>query len=71
MRTNYSNNFDDQHSQKVLRITYKQKFMGEVLTDTYIRTLNYGESEQSVINALYEDPHVIDVFVQDITGSGS
>lgn len=46
---------------KRYRITYKQRFMGEVLTESYIKTVNnYGELIQAE-QALYSDPHVFSV----------
>lgn len=46
---------------KRYKITYKQRFMGEVLTDSYIKYVNnYGELIQAE-QALYEDPHVFSV----------
>ena len=46
---------------KTYRITYKQKFMGEVLQDSYIRTVRNEHELMQAIDALYEDSHVFSV----------
>lgn len=52
---------------KRYRITYKQRFMGKVLTDSYIKYVNnYGELIQAE-QALYDDPHVISVDLEELT----
>lgn len=52
---------------KRYRITYKQRFNGEVLVDSYIKTVrDYGEllkAEQD----LYSDPHVFSVEWEELT----
>lgn len=42
------------------KITYKQRFWGEVLTDTYDKWCTDYELEHD-ISALYSDPHIISV----------
>ena len=52
---------------KTYRITYKQKFMGKVIQDSYIRTVrNEFELEQTV-DALYEDSHVFSVTYEEVS----
>lgn len=52
---------------KRYKVTYKQRFMGEVLKDSYYRTVN-GDWELNVIeNALFDDPHVFSVVFKDVT----
>lgn len=41
-------------------IRYKQKFMGEILEDSYDKYCTYEELQQSVMR-LYEDHHVFSV----------
>lgn len=51
---------------KRYRIHYRQSFNGEVLEDSYTRTV---ESESDLIKikeSLYDDPHVFDVFAEEI-----
>lgn len=51
---------------KRYRITYKQKFNGKILTDSYIKTVrNRGELIQAE-QALYSDPHVFSVEWEEI-----
>lgn len=51
---------------KRYRITYKQRFNGEVLTDTYVRTVSdYGELID-IEQRLYADPHVFSVEWEEI-----
>lgn len=45
---------------KHYKIIYSQKFMGEILTDTYDKWCTARELEDS-ISALYDDPHVFNV----------
>lgn len=47
---------------KVIRykIIYKQKFMGEIITNTYNKWYTSDELEDA-ISTLYDDPHVIEV----------
>ena len=47
-------------------ITYKQRFMGEVLVDSYERVVeNMAELDQAV-DALYSDPHVFSVTCKEL-----
>lgn len=48
------------NKEKHYVITYKQKFWGEVLEDTYDKWCNPIELEEA-ITALYSDPHVFSV----------
>lgn len=53
-------------TMKKYRITYKQMFNGEVLTDSYNRTVSsYGELLQAE-QALYDDPHVFSVEWEEV-----
>ncbi|AFJ75952.1 hypothetical protein AG2_015 [Listeria phage vB_LmoM_AG20] len=52
---------------KVYKITYKQRFMGEVLVDSYERAVRDDNELQSAINALYDDPHVFSVSSEEVT----
>lgn len=52
---------------KTLQVTYSRDYRGEIYTESYTRTLDPGETEQDIINALYSDPNVFDVMVKDIT----
>lgn len=48
------------------RITYSQKFMGQTIRESYIKTVSgKGELEQAV-NALYCDPHVFKVVYRKV-----
>ena len=53
----------------IIEVTYKQKFMGEILTDTYYKTID-DENKQSEIldirSALLSDLHVYDVKITPI-----
>ena len=46
---------------KKYKITYKQKFMGKIITASYERYVENNSELYQSINALYTDPHVIDV----------
>lgn len=46
--------------EKHWMIRYKQKFMGEILEDSYDKYCTYEELQQAVM-ALYEDHHVFSV----------
>ncbi|EIT0069581.1 hypothetical protein L1A92_002594, partial [Listeria innocua] len=52
---------DKKTDYKVYKITYKQRFMGEVIVDSYERTVKDDNELRSAINALYDDPHVFSV----------
>ena len=49
---------------KRYRIIYKQEFMGKVLQNSYIRTIENEHELQRAISALYEDPHVFSVIYE-------
>jgi len=51
---------------KRYRIIYKQKFMGKILQDSYIKTVTNNWELQSAISALYEDPHVFEVTYEEV-----
>lgn len=51
------------------RIIYKQKFMGKILQDSYIRTVENEHELQHAISALYEDPHVFSVTYEELEDS--
>lgn len=54
---------------KRYRIIYKQKFNGEILQDSYIRTVRNGHELQQAVSALYEDPHVFSVTYEALEDS--
>lgn len=58
---------------KQYRITYKQKFSGEILEDSYIRTVKNEKELKKIENSLYEDPHVFSVEYEElgVTNCGS
>ncbi|WP_170289297.1 hypothetical protein [Metabacillus lacus] len=51
---------------KRYRITYKQEFMGEILQNSYTRTVSNSVELQDAINALYDDPHVFHVDYEEL-----
>ncbi|MCR6096903.1 hypothetical protein HXA31_20300 [Salipaludibacillus agaradhaerens] len=51
---------------KRYRIIYKQKFMGKVIQDSYVRSINNKQELHNAINALYEDPHVFSVDYEEL-----
>ena len=51
---------------KQYRVHYKQKFMGEILEDSYIRTVNDESELYQIEMALYDDPHVFSVHCEEI-----
>ena len=51
---------------KRYRIFYKQKFNGELIEDSYVKTVaNYRELVAAE-TALYSDPHVFSVWWEEI-----
>jgi len=54
-------NKKEMEEMKRYRITYKQRFMGEVLQDSYVRTVANKHELQQAISNLYNDPHVFSV----------
>lgn len=46
---------------KRYRIIYKQKFNGEILQGSYIRSVANESELQQAVSALYEDPYVFSV----------
>ncbi|EAD8885363.1 hypothetical protein AL427_10235 [Listeria monocytogenes] len=51
---------------KVYKITYKQRFMGKVIVDSYERTVKDDNELRSAINALYDDPDVFSVSSEEV-----
>lgn len=51
---------------KQYRIHYKQRFNGEVLEDSYIRTVKSEKDLIKIEEALYDDPHVFSVHAEEI-----
>ncbi|MEB6549735.1 hypothetical protein MXL46_11620 [Heyndrickxia sporothermodurans] len=51
---------------KRYRIHYKQKFNGEILEDSYIRTVRDERDLIKIEEDLYSDPHVFSVFAEEI-----
>lgn len=49
------------YSMEIYRITYKQKFSGKVLEDSYIKRVRSHEEIDMAIEALYDDPCVFAV----------
>lgn len=49
-----------------IRITYKQKFSGKVLTDSYVRTVKDRGEIAQIENDLYSDPHVFSVYWEEV-----
>lgn len=50
---------------KVL-VSYSQKFMGEIIEDEYITFVNNYDDINEIYEALYSDPCVIDVDVEEV-----
>lgn len=44
-----------------IKVTFKQKFRGEVLIDSYVRTVQGHEEIDEIENDLYSDSHVFSV----------
>lgn len=40
--------------------------MGEILQDSYIRTVENDYELQKIVSALYEDPHVFSVTYEEV-----
>lgn len=51
---------------KRYRITYKQRFMGEVLVDSYERVVGSRAELDQAVDALYSDPHVYSVTCKEL-----
>ena len=51
---------------KRYRITYKQKFNGKILTDSYNRSVDDFGELFDIEQRLYEDPHVFSVEWEEI-----
>ena len=49
-----------------IRVEYKQKFRGEIITDTYERYIDDEVEIPEIEESLYDDPHVIDVYIEVI-----
>lgn len=58
---------DKKTDYKVYKITYKQRFMGEVIVDSYERTVKDDNELRYAINALYDDPHVFSVSSEEVS----
>lgn len=50
------------------RITYKQKFMGKILQESYVKSVSTERELQNAIDTLYEDPHVYSVDYEELEG---
>jgi hypothetical protein len=48
-------------------ITYKQKFCGEILVDSYVRTVSSYKELFEIEQRLYSDPHVFSVEWEEVT----
>jgi hypothetical protein len=51
---------------KRYRISYKQEFNGEILRDSYVRTVRSERELQKAVSALYSDPHVFSVTCEEL-----
>lgn len=51
---------------KQYRIHYKQKFMGKILEGSYLRTVVDEEELFKIEERLYNDPHVLSVFWEEL-----
>ena len=49
------------YNMEMYRITYKQRFAGKVLEDSYIKRVRSYEEIDMAIEALYDDPCVFGV----------
>lgn len=49
-----------------IRITYKQKYRGKILTDSYVRTVKNHEEIIKIKKDLYSDPHVVSVDWEEV-----
>ena len=52
---------------KQYRIHYKQKFGGEILENSYIRTVDSERDLIKIEDALFDDPHVFSVHAEKIS----
>lgn len=52
--------------EKSYRFIHKQKFMGKVLQDSFIKTVRSEKEIQETVSALYSDPHVFQVTYEEI-----
>ena len=50
---------------KVL-VSYSQEFMGEIIDDEYITFVYSDDDVDKIYEALYSDPHVIGVSVEEV-----
>ncbi|GGN64482.1 hypothetical protein [Oceanobacillus indicireducens] len=53
---------------KRYRISYKQEFNGEILQDSYVRTVRSEWELQKAVSALYSDSHVFSVTCEELEG---
>lgn len=51
-----------------VKIHYKQKFMGEILEDSYDQQVVSGHNLVGAFDGLQTDPHVFKVWATDETG---
>lgn len=52
--------------KKCFLITYKQRFMGEVLEDSYIKYVRNIKEIHQAVDDLYSDPHVFSVNYKEL-----
>ncbi|MBC1564124.1 hypothetical protein HCB26_06300 [Listeria booriae] len=58
---------DKRAGYKVYKITYKQRFMGEIIVDSYERAVKDDNELRAVVSALYDDPCVFSVSSEEVT----
>lgn len=51
---------------KRYRVHYTQIFSGETLEDSYVRSISDERELINIENSLYQDPHVVGVFFEEI-----
>lgn len=52
--------------EKRYRFIHKQKFMGKILQDSFIKTVRNEHEIQETVRALYSDPHVFEVTYKEV-----
>lgn len=48
------------------RFIHKQKFMGKVLQDSFVKTVQGEREVQETVRAIYSDPHVFSVTYEKV-----
>jgi hypothetical protein len=55
------------NKMKRYKVIYVQKFMGELHRDSYIREVNDENQLMNIKDALFDDPHVVSVYFEELT----